>query len=181
MLRNLHCHTIVLVHCHGSVLRQVHTFGDNVYHSWSCCCIIVAECLLLKLREVVESCTAEYVTQAGAPPLKYAIQDHLEDAPNLQAVVTDAQEPALPRSQWHREMDRRVTSSDMMMQEIHAMVLALHTAPAAGSAPAALGWVRTGDRRPGSRCSGMGARFPGATSRDRSSCYCAANVVWFWC
>ena len=50
----MHCHTILLVHCHGSVLVQVHTGGDNVHHSWSCCCIVVAEWLLLKLHGIVD-------------------------------------------------------------------------------------------------------------------------------
>ena len=58
---------------------------------------------------------------------------------SMGAVVRDAQEPALPRSQWERDMERRVASSERMLQQIHTMVMALHPAPAAGSPPAALG------------------------------------------
>ena len=53
--------------------------------------------------------------------------------------MRDAQEPALPRSQWERDMERRVASSEKMLQQIHTKVLALHPAPVAGSPHAALG------------------------------------------
>ena len=79
------------------------------------------------------------VVSTGAPPPECAIQEHFEDALGLQAVVRDAQEPALPRSQWERDMERHVTSSEKMLQQIHTVVLALLPAPAAGSPPAALG------------------------------------------
>ena len=82
---------------------------------------------------------APAVVSMGALPPECAIREHFEDAPSLQAVVRDAQEPALPRSQWERDMERRVASSERMLQQIHTMVMALHPAPAAGSAPAALG------------------------------------------
>ncbi|KAI0224092.1 hypothetical protein LSAT2_024887 [Lamellibrachia satsuma] len=85
------------------------------------------------------SAPASAVVSMGAPPPECAIREHFEDAPSLQAVVRDAQEPALPRSQWERDMERRVASSERMLQQIHTMVMALHPAPAAGSPPAALG------------------------------------------
>ena len=67
-------------------------------------------------------------------------------------------EPLLPRSQWERDMERRVASSEKMLQLIQTMVLALHPAPAAGSPPAVQ--CRTGDSRPGSRYAGVGHAFP---------------------
>ena len=82
---------------------------------------------------------APAVVSMGSPPPESAIREHFEDAPSLQAVVRDAQEPALPRSQWERDMERRVASSERILQQIHTMVMALHPAPAAGSPPAALG------------------------------------------
>ena len=82
---------------------------------------------------------APAVVSMGAPPPECAIREHFEDAPSLQAVVRDAQEPALPRSQWERDMESRVASSERMLQQIHTMVMALHPAPAAGSPPAAQG------------------------------------------
>ena len=82
---------------------------------------------------------APAVVSLGIPSPECAIREHFEDAPSIQAVVRDAQEPALPRSQWERDMERRVASSERMLQQIHTMVLALHLAPAAGSPPAALG------------------------------------------
>ena len=82
---------------------------------------------------------APAVVSMGSPPPECRIREHFEDAPSLQAVVRDAQEPALPRSQWERDMERRVASSERTLQQIHAMVLALHPVPAAGSPTAALG------------------------------------------
>ena len=71
---------------------------------------------------------APAIVSMGAPPPECAIREHFEDAPSLQAVVRDAQEPALPRSQWECDMERRVASSERMLQQIHTMVLALHPA-----------------------------------------------------
>ena len=75
------------------------------------------------------------------------------------------------RSQWEHEMERCVASSEKMLQQIHAMVLALHPAPAAGSPPAALGSARVQVRR-------SGARFSGAASRDGAFCPGAAIAIW---
>ena len=85
------------------------------------------------------SAAASAAVSMGAPPPECVIREHFKDAPSLQAVVRDAQEPALPWSQWERDMERRVASSERMLQQIHTMVMALHPAPAAGSPPAALG------------------------------------------
>ena len=119
---------------------------------------------------------ASTVVLMGSPPPGCAIQEHFEDAPSLQAVVRDAREPALPRSQWEREMERRMASSEKMLQEIHTMVLA-----SCGVCARCFKQCRTGDRWTGSRCSGVGARFPGAASCDRSSCPDAATAIWFLC
>ena len=83
---------------------------------------------------------ASTVVLMGSPPPGCAIQEHFEDAPSL------AQEPALPRSQWEREMERRVASSENMLQEIHTMVLA-----SCGVCARCFKQCRTGDGRgPGS-------------------------------
>ena len=42
---------------------------------------------------------APAVVSMGAPPPECAIREHFEDGPSLQAVVRDAPEPVLPRSQ----------------------------------------------------------------------------------
>ena len=102
--------------------------------------------------------TAPTVVSMGAPPPECAIREHFEDAPSLQVVVRDAQEPVLPRSQWERDMERRVASSEKMLQQIQTMMLALHPAPAVGSPPAVQ--CRTGDSRPWSRYAGVGHAFP---------------------
>ena len=49
------------------------------------------------------------VVLMGAPPSECAIQEYFEYASGLQAVVRDAHETALPRSQWECEMERRGT------------------------------------------------------------------------
>ena len=63
----------------------------------------------------VAASAAPAVVSMEAPPPERAIREHFEDAPSLQAVVRDKQEPALPRSQWERDMERRVASSEKML------------------------------------------------------------------
>ena len=70
----------------------------------------------------------------GAPPPECTVQQDFDDAPGLQAVLLD--DAASVRRAWERDMENRMASSERMLHEIHAMVLALRPAPAA-AAPAA--------------------------------------------
>ena len=59
----------------------------------------------------------------GAPPPECTVQQDFDDAPGLQAVLLD--DAASARRAWERDMERRMASSERMLHEIHAMVLAL--------------------------------------------------------
>ena len=68
----------------------------------------------------------------GAPPPECTVQQDFDNAPGL---LDDA---ASVRRAWERDMERRMASSERMLHEIHAMVLALRPTPAtAAAAPAA--------------------------------------------
>ena len=72
----------------------------------------------------------------GAPPPECTVQQDFDEAPGLQAVLLD--DAASVRRAWERDMERRMASSERMLHEIHAMVLALRPTPAAAvAAPAA--------------------------------------------
>ena len=65
----------------------------------------------------------------GTPPPQCASVENFEDASDLQAVVRDSIMADGPQSLWECAMERRVTASEKVLGEIHAMVLALRPTP----------------------------------------------------
>ena len=55
--------------------------------------------------------------------------ENFEDASDLQAVVRDTILANGPQSMWECAMEDRVTASEKVLGEIHAMVLALRPTP----------------------------------------------------
>ena len=74
----------------------------------------------------------------GTPPPECDILEHFDDAPEIQEMVGSSA-LMMPRRSWERNMERRVASSEKLLGEVHAMMLAMRPGSANAPAPAAAG------------------------------------------
>ena len=76
----------------------------------------------------------------GTPPPECDILEHFDDAPGIQEMVGSSS-LMMPRRSWERNMERRVASSEKLLGEVHAMMLAMRPGSANAPTPAAAGSV----------------------------------------
>ena len=74
----------------------------------------------------------------GTPPPECDILEHFDDAPGIQEMVGSSS-LMMPRRSWERNMERRVASSEKLLGEVHAMMLAMRPGSANAPTPAAAG------------------------------------------
>ena len=76
----------------------------------------------------------------GLPPAECHVVQHFDDEPALQQVVRPVADTAAGRRGTKKEhlssMERRLETSDKMLQEVHAMVRGLQQLPATNALPA---------------------------------------------
>ena len=74
----------------------------------------------------------------GTPPPECDILDHFDDAPGIPEMVGSSPF-MMPRRSWTRNIERCVISSEKLLREVHALMLAMRHDSANSSAPAAAG------------------------------------------